>query len=171
MRATVERPYAAELPEYLRDQKNKNKPRQEVLALNLDGMLELTPQGETKEEKLTILAAHFMSMKIPDLHVSGELSDEEKIMAVLKNRFESLKGMEMLGMLLTTTGGGLGLLLFGPLCERIGRRNSFLLYHLGGLVVALVLFQVFSEAGVGVYWTMLPIFGFLTLGMHAGYAI
>ena len=171
MRSTAERPYAAELPEYLRDQKNENKPRQEVLALNLEGMLKLTPQGETREEKLAILAAHFTSMNIPDLVVADDLSDEKKIMAVLKNRFESIKGMEMLGMLLTTTGGGLGLLLFGPLCERIGRRKSFLLYHLGGLVVALVLFQVFSEAAAGVYWVILPIFGFLTLGMHAGYAI
>jgi len=171
MRATVERPYAADLPEYLRDEKDEKKPRQEVLSQNLDGILKLTPQGKTREEKLSILAEHFMSMKLPDLQLSDGLSDEDKIKTVLQNRFESLKAMEMLGMLLTTTGGGLGLLLFGPICERIGRRKSFLVFHLGGLIVALILFQIFPEADATIYWGILPIFGFLTLGMHAGYAI
>ena len=76
---------------------------------------------------------------------------------------------EMFGMLLTTTGGGLGLLAFGPICERIGRRPTFLFYHLGGLVIALLTFQLVS--GVNSLMFVLPIFGFLTLGMHAGYAI
>ena len=42
-------------------------------------------------------------------------------------------------MFLVTTGGGLGLLSFGPICERIGRRGTFLLFHLGGLASALAL--------------------------------
>ena len=83
----------------------------------------------------------------------------------------SIKNWEMLGMLLVTTGGGFGLVAFGPICERIGRRRTFLFFHLGGLVSALVLFQLFATASAGFYWVALPIFGFLTLGMHAGYAI
>ena len=44
----------------------------------------------------------------------------------------ALKRQEMIGMFLVTTGGGLGLLSFGPLCERLGRRATFLLFHIGG---------------------------------------
>jgi MFS family permease len=82
---------------------------------------------------------------------------------------ESLKRVEMLGMFLVTTGGGLGLLAFGPICEWLGRRGAFLFYHLGGLAAALVLFQGMS--GLIAVGVVLPIFGFLTLGMHAGYAV
>lgn len=88
---------------------------------------------------------------------------------ILKPHRAEIKRWEMLGMFLVTTGGGLGLVSFGPLCERIGRRGAFLFFHLGGLVGALVLFRVLD--GVGVLLFALPIFGFLTLGMHAGYAI
>lgn len=86
-------------------------------------------------------------------------------------RLDPLKQAEMLGMFLTTTGGGLGLLAFGPLCEWIGRRGAFLLYHVGGGMMAVLLFQWLSESPAWVYWITLPIFGFLTLGMHAGYAV
>jgi MFS family permease len=65
----------------------------------------------------------------------------------------------------------LGLVAFGPISERIGRRGAFLFYHLGGLASALVLFLVLPEASSPVLMMALPVFGFLTLGMHAGYAI
>jgi len=81
----------------------------------------------------------------------------------------SLKRWEMLGMFLVTTGGGIGLVSFGPITHRLGRRKAFLLYHVGGLVSALLVFQVVR--GVTPLIVMLPVFGFLTLGMHAGYAI
>lgn len=80
-----------------------------------------------------------------------------------------LKRWEMLGMFLVTTGGGLGLVSFGPLSERWGRRGAFLFFHLAGLAAALVLFQVLS--GMIIVALFLPVFGFLTLGMHAGYAV
>lgn len=85
-----------------------------------------------------------------------------------------MKSWEMLGMLIVTTGGGLGLLSFGPLCEQIGRRAAFLLFQLGGIVSTALVF------GLPVGWTqwseplqigLLGGFGFLTLGMHAGFAI
>lgn len=82
---------------------------------------------------------------------------------------ERLKNWEMLGMFLNTIGGGIGLVLFGPICERFGRRRAFLFYHFGGLAAALVAFQVL--AGTAAVIAALPVFGFLTLGMHAGYAI
>jgi hypothetical protein len=81
----------------------------------------------------------------------------------------SLKRWEMLGMLLVTVGGGLGLVAFGPLSEWLGRRGAFLVFHIAGLAAALLLFRVLTD-----YITIalfLPVFGFLTLGMHAGYAV
>jgi MFS family permease len=89
--------------------------------------------------------------------------------ATLAPHTASLKRWEMLGMFLVTTGGGLGLLAFGPLSQRIGRRPAFLAYHLGGLVSTLLVFQVLDT--VPALLVALPIFGMLTLGMHAGYAI
>jgi MFS family permease len=83
----------------------------------------------------------------------------------------SIKKWEMLGMFLVTTGGGLGLLSFGPVCERIGRRGTFLIFHIGGLASALVVFQGMATTSAAWLCAALPIFGFLTLGMHAGYAI
>jgi MFS family permease len=80
-----------------------------------------------------------------------------------------LKRAEMLGMFLVTTGGGLGLLSFGPLSERLGRRGAFLLFLLGGLASSLALFR--SGAGADGLYVLLPVFGFLTLGMHAGFAV
>lgn len=82
---------------------------------------------------------------------------------------EVLKRMEMLGMFLVTTGGGLGLIAFGPICERLGRRGAFLFFHVGGLAASLALFKQVS--GITAVAALLPVFGFLTLGMHAGYAV
>jgi MFS family permease len=90
---------------------------------------------------------------------------------VFKQHASELKRAEMWGMFLVTTGGGLGLLAFGPICERLGRRRAFLVFHVGGLLAALFLFQGFASSSDTLLTWLLPLFGFLTLGMHAGYAI
>lgn len=101
-------------------------------------------------------------------------ASEEQRKEFLARYSGQFKSWEMLGMLIVTTGGGLGLLAFGPLAERMGRRGAFLLFQLGGLAISLWVFL----APVG--WTLssdlvqlvgLGSFGFLTLGMHAGFAI
>jgi MFS family permease len=81
----------------------------------------------------------------------------------------SLKRSEMLGMLLVTVGGGAGLVAFGPLSEWLGRRGAFLAFQIAGLAAALVLFRMLTS--VETIALFLPVFGFLTLGMHAGYAV
>lgn len=81
----------------------------------------------------------------------------------------SRKRWEMLGMFLVTSGGGVGLVCFGPLAARMGRRPAFFLFHLGGLISALCVFQFAWTVTAAI--VLLPIFGFLTLGMHAGYAV
>lgn len=67
------------------------------------------------------------------------------------------------------TGGGLGLLAFGPLASRFGRRRTFIGMQLAALVVVpLVCFAPTR------YWhllVLLPLYGFCTLGIHAGFAI
>ncbi len=99
----------------------------------------------------------------------AQAAEEGKTVEEIRER--ELKSFEMLGMFLVTTGGGLGLLAFGPLCERLGRRGAFFLFHVGGLVIALLLFHGALDHSRYLLWFGLPIFGFLTLGMHAGYAV
>jgi predicted MFS family arabinose efflux permease len=84
---------------------------------------------------------------------------------------QSVKRWEMLGMFLVTTGGGLGLVSFGPISERIGRRGAFLFFQMLGLVAALVLFQGLRAAPLAVLCAVLPVFGFLVTGIHAGFAV
>jgi hypothetical protein len=93
--------------------------------------------------------------------------------AALQKHAAQIKRAEMTGMILNTTGGGLGLLLFGWIAERLGRKGAFILYHLGALGLVLLLFLCLMPAGVP-RWQLavcLPVFGFCTLGMHAGYAV
>jgi MFS family permease len=96
-------------------------------------------------------------------------ADADSMATVLNEHAADIKNSEMLGMFLVTTGGGLGLVCFGPISERLGRRGAFLLFHAGGLIASLILFQVLT--GLRALLCFLPIFGFLTLAMHAGYAV
>jgi len=71
--------------------------------------------------------------------------------------------------IIQTAGGGIGLLAFGPLSARFGRRPTFIVMHIGAfLIVPITCFgpQTYQQ----LVW-LLPLFGFLTVGMHAGYAI
>ncbi len=68
-----------------------------------------------------------------------------------------------------TAGGGLGLLFFGPLSVRVGRRWAFALMHVAAFIMVPITCYAPQQ-----YWQMkciLPVFGFFTLGIHAGYAI
>lgn len=101
---------------------------------------------------------------------ASNVSDEEKAQ-ILTDKKNELKRWEMLGMFLTTTGGGLGLVLFGPISQAVGRKTAFLVYHVGGLLAAVTMFQGVGVDNLNLLSLTLPVFGFLTLGMHAGYAI
>ncbi|MEZ6059237.1 MAG: MFS transporter [Planctomycetaceae bacterium] len=93
---------------------------------------------------------------------------------VLEQHKGEIKQQEMVGMFLTMVlGGGLGLVLFGSISNRLGRRGAFLLYHIGAFATALTLFLVLipGDYSRSVLVMFLPVFGFLTLGMHAGYAV
>jgi MFS family permease len=66
-------------------------------------------------------------------------------------------------------GGGLGLLAFGPLAERLGRRGAFALMHV--LAAAIVPITCYLPQTYDQMLLVLPVFGFLTLSIHAGYAV
>lgn len=68
-----------------------------------------------------------------------------------------------------TIGGGIGLLSFGPLCARIGRRKAFVIFQL--LAFLIVPVTCWVPQNYTQLLCILPVFGFLTLGIHAGYAI
>ena len=66
-------------------------------------------------------------------------------------------------------GAGVGQLSFGPICARFGRKPTFALMHILSFIMVLVVCYL-PQA----YWQMLvllPLFGFVTLSIHSGYAI
>lgn len=66
-------------------------------------------------------------------------------------------------------GAGIGQLCFGPLCARFGRKRSFVVMHVLSFFMILAVCYLPSA-----YWhllVLLPIFGFVSLSIHAGYAI
>jgi MFS family permease len=68
-----------------------------------------------------------------------------------------------------TVGGLAGLFSFGPLCARVGRKRAFVWMQLAALVIVPV--TCYLPRSYVELLCLLPVFGFLTLGMHAGYAI
>lgn len=68
-----------------------------------------------------------------------------------------------------TIGMGLGLLSFGPLCVRLGRRRTFILMQLLSLVIVPV--TCYLPTTYNQLLLLLPLLGFATLSIHAGYAI
>ncbi len=77
----------------------------------------------------------------------------------------------MRGQFLVMTGGLIGMLAFGPISERLGRRGAFSFFFIGGFASSALLFGLFTDRSVGFYWWALPVFGFLVSGIHAGCAI
>jgi MFS family permease len=67
------------------------------------------------------------------------------------------------------TGGFLGLLSFGPLAARSGRRFAFMVYHIGALIMSPVTFLGVTSYTQALW--LLPVMAFFVVGMHAGYAI
>ena len=108
--------------------------------------IETTPEGEEKTVEKKVF------------------SDEQR---------SELKRWEMLGMVISTLGLICGQLYFGPLSQRIGRKNTFIVFHLGAFLISLVVFQYIPTTpnAIVALYLLLPIFGFFTAGMHAGYAV
>lgn len=118
------------------------------------------------------LLRHAQQRVLVEAGVDAGASKETKQAALAEHKPE-LKRAEMLSMVLNTIGGGLGLVLFGTISNRIGRRGAFVFYHAVAFVMMVLLFKVLipGNASALVLAITLPIFGFFTLGMHAGYAV
>lgn len=66
-------------------------------------------------------------------------------------------------------GGGAGMFCFGPLAAWLGRRGAFALMHVLALLIVpatCYLPQTYEQM-----LCFLPVYGFFTLGIHAGYAV
>ena len=100
-------------------------------------------------------------------------ADKSTKNAAYKKHEATIKRAEMTSMALNTIGGGLGLVLFGWISNRLGRKGAFVFYHVLAFICMVVLFKVLLPRGASATTLMifLPIFGFFTLGMHAGYAV
>lgn len=71
-----------------------------------------------------------------------------------------------------TAGAGLGMLAFGPLSARWGRRRTFAVMHVAALVMTpVVCWLPSSMMSYGLLLCLLPVFGFFAQGIHAGYAV
>ena len=71
--------------------------------------------------------------------------------------------------LIQALGGGIGLVAFGPLCSRLGRKTTFIAFHiLSMIIVPITCYVPHTYAQL---LCILPLYGFFTLGIHAGYAV
>jgi MFS family permease len=71
-----------------------------------------------------------------------------------------------------TTGAGLGMLAFGPLSVRFGRRRTFAWMHVAAIVTTLAVCWLPRAVGsYGLLLVLMPLFGFCAQGIHAGYAV
>jgi len=100
-------------------------------------------------------------------------ADEATKQDAYKVHDEEIKQAEMLSMTLNTLGGGLGLVFFGTISTHLGRKKAFILYHVVAFLLMVFLFKglVANQASAMALGITLPVFGFFTVGMHAGYAV
>lgn len=101
--------------------------------------------------------------------VAGQDLTRELLVRTGTNPDEASRDAKFAYGIVQAAGGGLGLLAFGPLAERVGRRRAFVLMHALALVV--VPATCYLPQTYGQMLVALPVFGFFTLGIHAGYAV
>ncbi len=71
-----------------------------------------------------------------------------------------------------TMGAGVGMIAFGPLSVRWGRRRTFAVMHVAAWVMTWVVCWVPGYFGsYALLLGLLPVFGFFAQGIHAGYAV
>lgn len=101
--------------------------------------------------------------------VAGQDLARERLIADGVDPAEASQKAKIAYGIIQTLGGGLGLVLFGPISARLGRKKTFILFHLVALVVTPI--ACFAPQSYTMLLIILPVFGFFTLGMHAGYAV
>ncbi|MEM6917001.1 MAG: MFS transporter, partial [Verrucomicrobiota bacterium] len=101
--------------------------------------------------------------------VAGQNLAEARLIADGVTEEEAKQTAKLAYGIIQTIGGGIGLVLFGPIAARIGRKKAFILFHVGAFLITPIV--CFLPNSYTMLACLLPIFGFFTLGMHAGYAV
>jgi len=103
------------------------------------------------------------------VHVAGQDLAQSILVKNGATQAEAMERAKPAYGFVETIGGGLGLLSFGPLCARFGRKRAFFWSQLAAFLIVPV--ACYLPQNYAQLLCLLPIFGFLTLCMHAGYAI
>ncbi len=101
--------------------------------------------------------------------VAGQDLTKELLLRNGVAQAEALRKSQFAYGIVQTIGGGLGLVSMGPLCVWLGRRRAFAWMHIGAFLIVPI--TCYLPATYYQLLVVLPVFGFLTLGIHAGYAI
>src|SRR6266481_4692636 len=101
--------------------------------------------------------------------VAGQDLAREMLMREGVATAEATKRAQFAYGFVQTFGGGLGLLSFGPLCVWLGRKQAFAWIMIGATLIVPI--TCFAPQNYGQLLVLLPVFGFLTLGIHAGFAV
>ncbi|HEX4122498.1 MAG TPA: MFS transporter [Verrucomicrobiae bacterium] len=103
------------------------------------------------------------------VHVAGQsLAESLLVKQGVPHDIAIRKGQIAYGYI-ETFGGILGLLCFAPLCERFGRKRAFIGMQIAAFLITPVV--CYLPRTYGQLLVLMPVFGFLTLSIHAGYAI
>jgi MFS family permease len=101
--------------------------------------------------------------------IAGQDLAREQLIADGVDPAEASQKAKLAYGIIQTIGGGIGLVLFGPIAARLGRKKAFVLFHLAAFVITPI--ACFAPTNYTMLLIILPVFGFFTLGMHAGYAV
>jgi MFS family permease len=101
--------------------------------------------------------------------VAGQDLTADLLIRLGKSKAEAQQSAKFAYGIVQALGGGLGLLAFGPLAERLGRRGAFALMHIAAFLIVPI--TCYAPQTYGQLLVILPVFGFCTLSIHAGYAI
>lgn len=108
-----------------------------------------------------LLALWGATMWIPS--VIREVGAREGLSLANQNRYATYAVMLLNG------GALFGNLSFGPMADRFGRRATFLVYFVFGVIMFPVTFLM--TRGIGQMFTLLPLVGFFTVGITSGFPI
>ncbi|HEY3914815.1 MAG TPA: MFS transporter [Verrucomicrobiae bacterium] len=149
----------------------KESPRQEKQDADKTGKLKelLTDRRWRRQAILGMLLAAVGLGTYWAVHVAGQgLAQSLLIKQGVPNDVAIRKGQIAYGYI-ETFGGILGLLSFAPLCQRFGRKRAFIGMQIAAFLITPVV--CYLPQTYGQLLVLLPVFGFLTLSIHAGYAI
>lgn len=101
--------------------------------------------------------------------IAGQDLARERLIADGLSPEEASQKAKLAYGIIQTIGGGIGLVLFGPIAARLGRKKAFVIFHIAAFIITPI--ACFAPSNYTMLLIILPVFGFFTLGMHAGYAV